>query len=585
MNAQQAAALSPSASERVHLLSRENYTLQQPQAGEVDDHASFIRRAFSMRVRDAPPEVDDASCSVPSDGFAGPSTVTGDVDSAAAAAAAAAQETAAALTAATRRRESHPLRISGFGHYGRSDAPATSSIGSVVSNAAAAAAAGIACTCTTAHSSNEGDTAVPPRTDIDAVCDLVEIETSTQENRTLQREYNPAPVGQSVTLLTRPQLERKQWPEIIESSGAGKLYSVPPELSTSTADARATFTHHRPTNTKSRSSTPTLFRRFSGNQSLPSGEAKIPAQVMIRGEDFIPVQCMGLKEFIQSGVMSNHRHPVWIDIFGADSEDATELVQVFGAHGIHPLTLEDCVTRYECEKVDIFDTYVFAVLSEVSYSLNRSLSYTNVSVIVLEKMVISFHQELCPSVEYVAQIVQDHNEGNVPASSWVLYSLLDHIVDTLLELVYQLVVRGEELQREVLNQDASGMNTTLLNIANVQTMISDFERTILPKRSAVRALLRGKSDLLMQVAVYLLDIMDHLTQSSATLNRTHTLLESFTNMYLAKVSILASQSSNTMAIDMRRMSAFATLIMPWTVLSGTKHPHQLLSNHGQAFLG
>lgn len=250
---------------------------------------------------------------------------------------------------------------------------------------------------------------------------------------------------------------------------------------------------------------------------------------------------------------------IWIDITGVHD---LKLIESIGKRfGLHPLLLEDVVNTRHRPKMDDYDDYLFIVL-KMLYFPDRTLRirHEQLSLVLLPGVVLSF-QEFEEDVFEPVRARVRKGKGHIrkKGADYLLYALIDTVVDHYFHLFEALGEEIEELQEKVVTDPQP---ETLHKIQVLKREMIFLRKSIWPLREIVNALARGESNLVGEdILVYLRDIYDHAIQAIDTIETYRDLLSGMLDIYLSSVS-------NRMNEVIKVLTIIATIFIPLTFLSG-----------------
>eukprot|EP01137_Pigoraptor_chileana_P013810 Opistho-2@67749 len=265
-------------------------------------------------------------------------------------------------------------------------------------------------------------------------------------------------------------------------------------------------------------------------------------------------------------VLGKTRGTFWLDMYEPNAADMEFMEQVFG---MHPLTIEDILTETTREKMEIYEQYIFFNLR--SFSLSESSYDTedvveSVYIAIYVNFVLSFHVR--PS-QQLPRIVRRVRAAKTLRPDWVLYTLLDEIVDSCVPIVEVAEAEVESINDLVLLLSGSEQSDMLRRIGNARKRLSDLHRRLHPKREMLAAMTtRAHKCLNPNTQLYLRDVLDHVLGMLLQIETSRETLNTSQSNYLAKVSIELADHSNNMSRVMKTLTIAATILMPLTLISG-----------------
>ncbi len=249
----------------------------------------------------------------------------------------------------------------------------------------------------------------------------------------------------------------------------------------------------------------------------------------------------------------------WINIDGL--HDVQVIEKLGHQFDIHPLALEDILSTDQRPKLEDYDTHLFTVLKMLSYDeIHQCVRSEQISIILGERFVISFQEAVGDVFEPIRdRIRQDKGKIRKMGADYLLYALLDAIVDNIFQILEKVGDRIELLEDELV---VNPTETTMHQIHDLKREMIFLRRSIWPLRELISGLERCESELIQStVEVYLHDVYDHTIQVIDT-------VESMRDMVAGMLDIYLSSISNKMNAVMKVLTIMATLFIPTTFIAG-----------------
>ena len=249
----------------------------------------------------------------------------------------------------------------------------------------------------------------------------------------------------------------------------------------------------------------------------------------------------------------------WINVEGLhEVETLRELGECFG---LHPLALEDVLDTSQRPKIEDYDDYLYIVVRVLRYDeADDELRSEQLSLIVFRGAVISF-QEGGGDIFGAVRTRIRANKGRIRkmGTDYLMYSLLDAVVDGCFVALEQMGDRIEALEEEVITDPK---RSTMITIHRLREQTALLRRAIWPLREVVHFLERGETPLLQEATgIYVRDLYDHTIQVVETTESFRDLLSGMADMYLSSVS-------NRMNEVMKVLTIIATIFIPLTFIAG-----------------
>jgi magnesium transporter len=249
----------------------------------------------------------------------------------------------------------------------------------------------------------------------------------------------------------------------------------------------------------------------------------------------------------------------WINIDGLHD---ISIIEKAGEHfELHPLILEDTLNTGQRPKCEDYDTCLFVVLKMLSYDdQSASIQSEQVSLILGDNFVISFQEQTGDVFEQIRDRIRNA-KGRIRkmGPDYLLYALLDAIVDSYFSILEKL---GEKI--EVLEEDIFGEPTekNLKQIHDLKREMVFLRKSVWPLRELISGLQRGESSFIKETTgIYLRDVYDHTIQVIDT-------VESFRDTVSGMLDIYLSSISNRMNGVMKVLTIIATIFIPLTFVAG-----------------
>lgn len=247
---------------------------------------------------------------------------------------------------------------------------------------------------------------------------------------------------------------------------------------------------------------------------------------------------------------------LWVNVDGLGSE--AKLRQLAGQFGLHRLALEDVVSSGQRPKVEPYEQSLFLVARMPHAGPLHGTE--QLSLFVGEGFVLSFQERRGDFFDPVRERIR-HGRGLIRAggADYLVYALLDAVVDAYFPLVEAIGEEIEQLEVEVLE---SAKADAVERIHAVKRRLLALRRTIGPHREALNSLIRDSGELIRpETAVYLRDCYDHLLRLT---ERVEIYREQTADLMATHLSVV----SNRMNEVMRVLTVIASIFIPLTFLAG-----------------
>lgn len=255
----------------------------------------------------------------------------------------------------------------------------------------------------------------------------------------------------------------------------------------------------------------------------------------------------------------------WGDLTWVNIERPTERETEYLAQNypFHPLDLDDCLSRVQRPKIDVYKDYLFLVFHFPVF--NKEARVTNpsqLSVFIGENYLITLHKgDLKPLVKLFrdCQLHEESKEENFSqGSGYLLYRITDRLVDYCFPILNRIVENIEEVEDNIFSEDTRG---TIKDLSLLRRDIISFRRIIWPMRAVIGSLEpKIRRFTKMDLHVYFGDMVDHVDKMWDALDEYKEVIEGLNDTY----NSLASNRTNDV---MRMLTVIGTILLPLIVVA------------------
>lgn len=266
-----------------------------------------------------------------------------------------------------------------------------------------------------------------------------------------------------------------------------------------------------------------------------------------------------LKSIEESFQFEKKENITWINLNGLNH---TEAIQKLSKHfGIHPLTQEDLVNVGQRPKFEEFNEYLFVVVKMLYFDSELNLKSEHISFILGTDYLLTF-QESSGDVFNAIRDRLRNSKGKVRqfGSDYLLYALLDSIVDNYFNLIEDIGDKIEKLEDQLFHPTTS--ENISEKILALKKEILRIRKAVYPMREVINKLDRTDSDFINEkTKLYLQDLYDHILQISDSVEMHRELIWGLMDMYMTTIS-------NKMNEVMKVLTIMATIFIPLTFIAG-----------------
>ncbi len=263
-----------------------------------------------------------------------------------------------------------------------------------------------------------------------------------------------------------------------------------------------------------------------------------------------PAEC---SVFIQKDTIS------WIDVEGI--HDVALVQKISDSINLHPLVVEDILNVDQRSKMEEYDGYIYLVLKMFHLGKNiDEIIPEQVSIILSKNYVVTFQEGVEGDTFHEIRTRIRNHKGiiNNMSSDYLMYSIIDSIIDSYFTILEVFGDRIERLEEELVNNP---QKKTLTEIYRIKREMLYIRKSVWPLREAISRLERGESDLITRnTHLYLRDVYDH------TINVLDT-IETYRDMLSGMIDIYLSSISNRLNETMKYLALISTIFIPMTFIA------------------
>lgn len=266
-----------------------------------------------------------------------------------------------------------------------------------------------------------------------------------------------------------------------------------------------------------------------------------------------------LKTIEESFIYKDKPSITWINIDGL--HDVEIIAKIGNEFDLHPLIMEDILHTNQRPKMEDFENYLFIVIRMLYYDKTENeIISEQLSLILWKNLVISFQESSGGIFEPVKErLRKDKGRIRKMGPDFLLYALMDTVVDNYLIVLENINERVEELEEELISRPEPG---TLEAIHNFKRELIFLKKSLWPLRDLIGILERGESELIQEkTTVYFKDVYDHTIHMIDT-------VETYRDLVSGMMEVFLTSISNRMNEVMKMLTIIATIFIPLTFIAG-----------------
>ncbi|HEU0132950.1 MAG TPA: magnesium/cobalt transporter CorA [Mycobacteriales bacterium] len=250
---------------------------------------------------------------------------------------------------------------------------------------------------------------------------------------------------------------------------------------------------------------------------------------------------------------------VWLDVCRPTAED---LAVVADELGLHPLAREDATGHAQRPKLEPYAGHQFLVSYGVDYDgASRRIRTSEIDVFFDERWVLTVRKEPVFDLDRVLRRWDDSPELAKHGVAYLIYGLLDVIVDGHFTVVEQLDEAIEDLEERLFKDDTDPY-TVQRETFELRKALVAFRRVVLPMREVVNSLLRRDvCEIGDELAPYFQDVYDHVLRATEW---TESLRDLVTSVLETQLTIQGNRLNEVM----KRLTSYAAIVAVPTAIAG-----------------
>jgi len=265
-----------------------------------------------------------------------------------------------------------------------------------------------------------------------------------------------------------------------------------------------------------------------------------------------------LKAHLNDGAQA--RKVAWVDIMEPTEEDWRWLVETFG---FHPLAIEDARHQNQRAKADDYDSYFYLSVRHwigFKQDANSIPEITDeIDAFLGENYLVTIHKKECQPIAEMRRRWERHPQRIPKEPSFLLYVLLDAVVDGYFPAVDVLTDAIEELEGKVYEDSAQLDIKPALALKKNALLL---RQTLSPIRDLLNHFLRTDQPLIAPATrVYYLDVYDHALRLVEQVDLQRDILSGTLDAVMA-------QTANRLNKVMKTMTGISTILMSSALIAG-----------------
>ncbi|MET0417336.1 MAG: magnesium transporter CorA family protein [Actinoplanes sp.] len=259
-----------------------------------------------------------------------------------------------------------------------------------------------------------------------------------------------------------------------------------------------------------------------------------------------------------------HDHPdgvLWLDL---DDPELADLESVGEQFQLHPLAIEDAVQDHERPKLDRYRGHLFVNVYAVNLAIDDGkshLSKTEISAFVTDRALITVRKSASDTDQLVERWDADADLGASGGVAFLLYGLLDVVVDGHYAATLQLDAAMDGVEDVLLGEGEAPRSARMRGV-ELRKLTAALRRAVTPMPELVGRAMRKDLELVDdELRPYYRDVDDHAQQTVAQIEHLRDRIEGLLQADLA-------EQGNMLNVVTRKLAAWAAIIAVPTAITG-----------------
>lgn len=256
---------------------------------------------------------------------------------------------------------------------------------------------------------------------------------------------------------------------------------------------------------------------------------------------------------------------IWLNYFQPEKDDLNLLIDLLG---IHPLSVEDCFDEKQVPKMEHFVNNTFIIFNAFSYS-DKTLHTDEVNLFIGSNYLItvSGHKSDGRKPLYnVERFVENDSPASRSSTAWLMHKVLDYLVDQKYDAFDTMEDELEDAE-ELLLEDVTAFSP--MDLIRMRRNLVSLRKSLYHEREILVKINRLDCPFIPEKAVIpYRDIYDHLSKFFELTETYREIETSLMELYTSLLNNQMTKASNETNYSVRRLTLYAAIFMPLTLLAG-----------------
>jgi magnesium transporter len=251
---------------------------------------------------------------------------------------------------------------------------------------------------------------------------------------------------------------------------------------------------------------------------------------------------------------------IWVALKEPGPGELAHLKQQFG---LHELAIEDAQMGHQRPKIEEYGDSLFTVLHTVELDKEGELSIGEVNIFVGPNYVISVRNRTEQGFTDVRQRCEREPHLLKHGPAFVMYALIDAVVDRYFPVVETLNAELDELEERIFDRNGSAESRAIIeDLYSLKRRLVLLQHHTTPLLEAVSKLYGGRAPIICAgMQEYFRDVYDHLLRTAKTIEGRREMIITAIQVNLGMISLAENEVT-------KRLGSFAALFAVPTMIAG-----------------
>lgn len=251
---------------------------------------------------------------------------------------------------------------------------------------------------------------------------------------------------------------------------------------------------------------------------------------------------------------------VWVALKDPEPGELETMKEEFG---LHELAVEDVLHGHQHPKIEEYGESLFTVLHTIEMDESGELSVGEIDVFVGSNYVLSIRNRTRHGLQEVRMRCERQPELLKEGAGFVLYALIDGVVDRYFPILQALGAKLEEIEDRIFEKHSLAASRAIIeDLYSLKRSLVALQHHIAPLLESVAKLTGGRiPHVCTGMRAYFRDVYDHLERIARTIEGRREMTVTAIQVNLGMISLAENEVT-------KRLGAFAALFAVPTMIAG-----------------